>query len=259
MDRSFLSQPAVVAASRAFVCIRLATYENKEEGALLQTLVPIGSGELENTAFAILSPDGRRLLTRAARSARETFGDAGRMAAAMNRIAARYPARASDTGSAALPEVANVRLALDVAACDGRPLVVLIDPDATGLQRLRGRLGALAWKEWFLGRFIYAAASSDKDLASIKGTKPAAGVIVVQPDRFGLAGAVLTRAAAESPPGNLERCLREGLSRHRASARSFRDHVRAGHEQGVFWETLLPVTDPMEQQARERGRGPHPD
>jgi hypothetical protein len=253
MDRSFLSRPEVVAASRAFVCVRLATYENKEEGDFLKTLVPTGSGELENTAFAVLSPDGRRLLTRAARSARETFGDARRMAESLNRIAARYLAKA---GPAALPEVANVRLALDVAACDGRPLVVLFGTD---LRHLRDRLAPLAWEESFLGRFIYAAASTGKDLATIKGTKPAAGVIVVQPDRFGLAGTVLAQATADSPLGDLRRCLREGLARHRAAAESFGYHARAGHQQGVYWETVLPVTDPMERQARDRGRGLPPD
>ena len=32
-------------------------------------------------------------------------------------------------------------------------------------------------------------------------------------------------------------------------------HVRAGHLEGIFWQTAIPVTDPMELMARERGRG----
>ena len=36
MDRSYLSQQDVIAASRPFICVRLTTYESKEEGAFLK-------------------------------------------------------------------------------------------------------------------------------------------------------------------------------------------------------------------------------
>ena len=38
MDKSFLSQSEVIAASRKFVCIRLATYENAEEAKFLKSI-----------------------------------------------------------------------------------------------------------------------------------------------------------------------------------------------------------------------------
>src|SRR5271156_4216622 len=107
MDRSFLSKPAVIAASRQFVNIRLTTYENATEAKFLKTICPTGSGQLENTVFAILAPDGKRQLTRASRSPREAFDDAADMARAMNRIAAWY--RPKNAGSVPdLPTVANV-------------------------------------------------------------------------------------------------------------------------------------------------------
>src|SRR5262245_48653173 len=90
MDRSFLSQPEVIAAARQFVCVRLATYEDATEAELLKSICPTGSGELENTVFAILSPDGQRQLVRGARSAREAFDDARHMAQTMSRIAGWY-------------------------------------------------------------------------------------------------------------------------------------------------------------------------
>ena len=65
MDRSFLSKPEVIAASRAFVCVRLTTYEDKEEGEFLTTFRVTCSGELENTVFTILSSDGKKQLARA--------------------------------------------------------------------------------------------------------------------------------------------------------------------------------------------------
>lgn len=59
MDRSFLSRPEVVRASRQFVCIRLATYESFEEAQMLRGIFLGGSGQVENTTFALLSPDGK--------------------------------------------------------------------------------------------------------------------------------------------------------------------------------------------------------
>ena len=47
MDRSYLSQPEVVAASRDFVCVRLMTYESRVEGDFL-------------TAFNVTRSDGYR-------------------------------------------------------------------------------------------------------------------------------------------------------------------------------------------------------
>ncbi len=251
MDRSFLSDAAVIAASRNFVCVRLATYEDRDEAALLRKLAPTGSGELENTVFTILSPDGKRQLVRGSRSARHSFGTAGRMAQGMNRIAGQYSATAAVDG---LPAVANVRLALDVAACDSQPLVVVLARDADTRHRLEDRVRTLAWDRAFLGRFVYATAQDASELSTVLGDKPAAGVLVVEPDKFGTRGNVVSRADADATLEALAECLLSSLSKHQFVARNFRDHVRQGQQLGVFWETTVPVTDPMEQNARERGR-----
>lgn len=47
--------------------MRLATYENKEEGAFLESVFTGRSGKLENTVFALLEPDGKTRLSRAGR------------------------------------------------------------------------------------------------------------------------------------------------------------------------------------------------
>src|SRR5262249_26306887 len=130
MDRSFLSQPDVVAASRSFVCVRLATYEDEQEGVFLKAFHVTRSGELENTVFTILSPDGKRQLARASRGANQTFGDAARMARTMQRIAGEVAPKTSVKPPSELPKVANVRLAVNVSACDNQPLVLVIGPDA---------------------------------------------------------------------------------------------------------------------------------
>ena len=60
MDRSYLSNKEVIEASRDFVCIRLATYENVAEAKILKSIFTGRSGELENTTFVLLAPDGNR-------------------------------------------------------------------------------------------------------------------------------------------------------------------------------------------------------
>jgi hypothetical protein len=252
MDRSFLSQPDVIAASRSLVCVRLATYEDRDEGAFLKAFHVTRSGEVENTLFTILSPDGKRQLARASRSANHTFGDAERMADAMNRIAGDYPA-SKVSSPPELPKVANVRLAVNVAACDNQPLVLVFARDARARQDLEARLAVLAWSAPFIGRFVYASAVTARELADVEGAKPEAGILVIQSDTFGRKGKLLAQSPG-STSDEMVRCLKEGARLFQREEKDFRDHVRAGHEQGVFWQTQLPVTDPMELRARERGR-----
>ncbi len=259
MDRSFLSQPEVIAASRSFVCVRLATYEDKEEGAFLKGFHVTRSGELENTVFTILSPDGKRQLARASRGANQTFGDVARMTSTMKRIAAEYTAKKTG-GSPELPRIANVRLAVNIAACDNQPLVLVFSPDAKARRELETRLTALAWDERFLGQFVYATASTAKELSNLEGVKIEAGVLVIQADQFGLKGKVLAQTSAKTRE-ELIQSLTAGSKRFQREDRTFNGHVREGQRKGVFWETILPVTDPMELRARERGRslGPKPE
>jgi hypothetical protein len=255
MDRSFLSRPEVIAASRQFVCVRLATYEDKDEGSFLRDFHVTRSGELENTVFTILSSDGRRQLARASRSANHTFGTAERMGQTMNRIAEENATKVVALQQhPELPRVANLRLAVNVAACDQQPLVVVLSSDEPTRRQLEERVTPLAWSEAFLGRFIYVSTGEIQEAAGIEGKKPRAGVLVVQPDRFGQKGEVIAQVGVEATREELTLCLKEGLSRFTREEKNFGNHVRAGQQKGVLWETVIPVTDPMELRARERGR-----
>jgi hypothetical protein len=255
MDRSFLSQPKVIVASADFVCIRLTTYENADEAKFLKRIAPTGSGQLENTVFTILSPDGKKQLVRGSRSARETFDDADHMAATMKRIAAWYPKQKGASSAVPdLPIVATVRLGIDVAACDNQPLVLLRSDSSSQRRALVDKVKQLAWTEEFRGRFVYAVASSAAETQGISGAESGSGLLVLQPDRFGQSASRLANAAADASASELANVLRKGLALHRPATETFADHVHDGHRQGVFWETVIPVSDPMEQRARERGR-----
>jgi len=254
MDRSFLSQPSVVAASRRFVCIRPLSYENEQEARYLRAIFVGRSGEVENTTFCFISADGKRLLTQPSRVINTLFRDADSMAQWMAQAADAEKAPPAAASRPALPLVVNPRLALNVAAADNQPLVVLHAEGARDRARLERALTELAWKEEFAGRVTYVVTTRSADLSPVTGAGAAPGVLVVQPDRFGLKGSVLARAADTATAEQLTTTLREGLSRFRPNTATGFEHMREGQRLGVYWETLLPVTDPLEAQARERTR-----
>jgi len=250
MDRSFLSRPEVIAASREFVCVRLATYEDPVEAKFVQGLVRTRSGELENTAFALLAPDGKTKLSRSARGPEHVYADSTALAADMRRVVGRYSPKAAPRE---LPLVANPRLGLDVAAADGLPLVAIVGKDAAARRRSLDQVARLAWTEEFIGRFVYAEGMG-KEVVGVTGITLDAGVLVIAPDAFGQKGAVLRQVGAEATAETVADGLRAAMKGYNAPAKSFASHVREGQRLGVYWETRVPVTDPMEQAVRERGR-----
>ncbi len=127
MDSSFLSDVGVFAASRRFVFIRLTTYEDQKKADFLKSIYLGPSGQLENTTFAILSPDETRKLTVAGRGSFHAFREIASMAAGMNHIAKQYSAskEAAWTDSE-LPLMKNVDLAVNDAAADGLPLIITV-------------------------------------------------------------------------------------------------------------------------------------
>jgi len=225
MDGGTLSDPRVIKASRDFICVRLATYEDKEEGKFLASIFRGRSGELENTVFCLLAPDGKTRLCRAGRSPDMTFrrsDDA--FVAALNSAAKKYKPR---PGARSLPVLKDLRLALNVAACDKLPLAVAVGDDA------HKSLAKLAWDKRFAGKLIYVT------VPKLKSADAKAKLIVLQPDAFGRHSKVL----AQGPKVDAT-VLTQGIAAHRATSKETRAHVRDGRRQGIRWETEIPVTDP---------------
>jgi hypothetical protein len=255
MDRSFLSDQAVVIASRQFVCARLATYEDSEESKLLKDLVSTRSGELENSVFAILGPDGSTRLVRPGRSMRMGYRDALAFAKALDGIAAKFPG-VKDAAVKSLPLAANVPVALTVAAADSLPLVIL-PRDAD--QATVDAVAKLAWSPEWVGRLQYARTREAKDLQGVKKLPDDAvkDILVVMPDEFAQGGEVRATLKAGQPE-TWGQTLQAALAGYAIQAKSMRDHIPEGRRKGVFYEPANPVTDPMELRARERNRPAKP-
>lgn len=247
MDGSYLSHDPVIDASRHFICVRLLTYESAEEAKFLKSLFVGRSGDLENSLFALLSSDGQKSLAAAHRSPRRGFTAAADLADAMNRLADH-----KTLAPTALPVVPGFRLALNVAACDNRPLVVLIRGAADDPKAVEARLAKLAWSEACVGQFIYTAVDTVKELAAVSDIVADAAVVVVQPDRFGREGKLLGQRLGDVGRTQLATLLADTAKAFQVEDKTFPGHIRLGREAGVFWETVIPVTDPGELRARQR-------
>lgn len=271
MDRGLLSHSEVVKASREFVCIRLLTYECEEEAEFLRTVFVGRTGLLENSVFALLAPEGTKL-TRGGRSPEMVFGRefgfagegemARAMVAEMKAIAARYPGVEGAKGGEvkegakgepwALPGLEDLRRALNAAACDLQPLVVVADGDAERRAARVRWVRELAWSAEFIGDFAYVVVSEPKEVERLKGTESGEGVFVVQPDAYGLEGRVLVEVTAVDRDA-MARGMEKGRAAFEGEAKESRRHIRTGRRDGKSWTPEIPVTDPNDPRNRRRG------
>ena len=254
MDRSFLADQDVIAASRKFVCIRLATYENADENEVLKGVFAPG-GVLQNTVFSLMSPDGRTSLVRAGRSPAWAFGgQVGRgihqqppeviakMAQTMEAIALAYPGKDKPVGRVPLPYLADLRLALNVAAADRLPLVAVFG-NAAQRKQMEQQLEPMAWADEFLGRALYVPVTQQEEFKAVSGLKTKAGYVVIQPDIFGLKGKVIKEIPIQSTAAQVKQSLLMALGRHQPSTLTYEQHRSQGAAAGQRWESKTPNTD----------------
>ena len=182
-----------------------------------------------------------------------TYGSAVEFQGALTRIGARYQSKARAIDG--LPTLRDLRVSLNVAAADMRPLVVLRADKPAERSRLIAAVAKLVWKEERVGRFHFVVLESE---ATFEGLAPGQGLTVVQPDPYGLGGAVLARHELGATEPQLATTLDDGLEAFEASTREHDDHVREARRRGIRWETAIPVTD--SHGPRRRGReGPRGD
>lgn len=223
IDRSYLSQPEVVHASRKWTCIRLATYEDAQEARYLEGIFVGRSGQLENTVFALMNPEANQHLIRPGRGPRQLFRSPGEMAAEMDRLAREFAPKGRDRKE--LPKVESLRLALNVAACAGLPLIVVRSKQA------EQALAEAAWSPQNLGRAVYVR-------TELPGSAQA---YLLTPDKFGLE----IETCRPFDPYIDAAQLSALLSAFRSEPKDHRQHVQEGFAKGIRWETRVPVTDPQ--------------
>ncbi len=265
MDRSFLADKDVVSASRKFVCIRLATYENAEENEVLKGFYARG-GNLENTVFALLTPDGKTKLVAAGRSPVWAFGGVAglgvnaqpeepikKMGQTMEAIALAYPGKGKAAkGFPPLPYLADLRLALNVTAADRQPLVVVYSKSAEQRKKMEQELSKVAWSDQFIGEAQYVAASDASEFKAVKNFKATSGCVVVQPGTFGLTGEVIEVIDGKMTASKLVETLAKALNKHKPSTLTYDQHRQMGARAGARWKSATPNTDGLSRRGGSR-------
>lgn len=223
----------MIDASRAFICIRPATYENAAEAKYLEAIFKGRAGTLENTVFAILNPEGTEHLVRPGRSPQMLYRTPAEMAAAMKQLAAKFPAKGAPT---AIPAMHDFRLSLNTAACDSMPLVVAVGGGEATVAKL-------AWAPELLGKWAYAPVVTPAE-AKAAGLSLEPGIYAIEPDRFGQKGAVLAQWSLNAELAVVTKGLQEAQKKHNGDGKVAREHINQGVQLGVLWKSLLPNTDP---------------
>ena len=148
-----------IAATRKFVCVRIDTYESKENEKLVRDLM---RGKLVNTTFCLFDPSGTKQLSLVGRSVAGPFASAS----GLDRVSRRYETEGS-LKQAMVPDFYSVRSGLNVASADGRPLVVIVAPEER-MSDVEQRMRGIAWHEDIDVRFHFPGlqdAEADRDAA----------------------------------------------------------------------------------------------
>ncbi|MFT7669668.1 MAG: hypothetical protein ACI8X5_002373 [Planctomycetota bacterium] len=233
----------MVTASREWVCVRPATYESAIEAEVLQSYYMGRQGTLENTVFALLDSNAKLLSKRAGRSPGMLYDGPAQLAAAL----IEHGAGAKKSDKRALPRIDNLRLAMNIAACDSIPLIVAFASEAKAREQITVSLAQSAWAEGVAGNAHFVICKPEEldafeSLAS-KRTSADRGILVLDPDNYGRSAEVLATLKVKSTATVMTKSLRTAISKHEAIARDHREHVREGKRQGLEWEGQIEGTD----------------
>ncbi len=240
MDRSFLSDKNVIKASRDFVCIRTATYEDKKESEFLKQALFGGGDDLRNFGFSILSPDGSKALKQSRRGPNFLYRDADEMHADLRRIASGYT-KTKSTDVQGLPQMKSVRLGLNVASCDGLPCIVVYGKNERELDQWSKTLDEVVWDDALMGKFIYASTTKRTDLKSVSGATPKSGILVIAPNQYGTEGTLIEAIDGKLTGDTLKQKLVSLADSYKRTSKAHGSHVRYGKRDGINWETEVPV------------------
>jgi len=244
MDTSFLSDEKVIEASRNFVCIRLATYEDDAEAEFLRTVYVSREGDLENTVFVLLSPDTKENLCRPGRGPQFAYSSPRDLAAGMDEIAKNYqPIERSSGANPKLPQLKDVRLGLNVSSCDGLPSVICVARSDIEAIKMQAALAPLAFCDELAGKFVYSTTTNPDELKTIKNYQGDSGYLIVNPGEFGIDGVLIGRFEIGSETPELKTAMIEYANGVAKVQKNHSAHVRKGMQNGKNWKTEIPVED----------------
>ena len=237
-----MADSSFIEISRKWVCVRVDSYENQQYHDKVRELL---GGRFENTAFALMDPDGETMLTRrGSRSPTMTFGSAAGTVRAMENFSRRYEAK--DSESLPLPQdFHSLRQALNVSSADQRPLIVIASTEEKADQ-CREKIRELFSHPELIGRFHYDFLTSPAESSGMKGLSiPVIGdamLHVVYTDEFGLSGELKATYSMEKSADDLIRIMKN-VHKHFAlhtELKEYRSHVTKGIRLNINYQNEMP-------------------
>ena len=223
-------------ASRQFVCVRPDTYENEENQRLVRSML---NGNLENTAFCILSPDGKQQLSQTGRGLTRDV----RNARGLDLFALQYRPQ-GETTDALTPDFDHFRMALNIASADTRLLVVVV-AEETKQADIEKQMRQVAWHDDIVGRFHYDFVTDAGELVkplSLKDGEATEAIYFVRPGEFGVDGTVVQQLPLDSTPEQIISKLKSANESFAKTAKQkkYGSHVEVGKSEGYFFEMQMP-------------------
>jgi len=243
MDRSLLSDKEVITASREFVCIRTATYEDKQEAEFLKSTIFGGARDLRNFGYCLLAPDGKTILRRSSRGPNFVYANSTEMAKELREVAKKFPRSSIKKTDPTLPQMKSVRLGLNVASCDGLLSIVVVGVDKAKVDQLSKALNEVVWRSDLIGKFIYSSTTDRADLEIVEGTESKTGILIVEPNVYGTRGKLIAAVGPGVTGPELRKALLSAAEAFKRPSKNHRRHVRVGRRNGEEWETEVPVPD----------------
>jgi len=200
-----------------------------------------GGGELRNTTFALLDPSGETALARTGRSPQMVYKNIDSFAVNLASIANKFE---SEVGIKSLPLMSNLRLGLNISACDGIPLVVIINNESRKLEKALSNIVKLSQADSLSGQAHYVLLKDTKEIENLKNYRPDNFVYVLKPDEFGITGSVVAAFRGKEDLSLI--ALRAAFDTARIPKKTLNDsrqHVRQGRIKGITWESQMPRAD----------------
>ncbi len=209
------------------------------------------NGSFANTAFCLLSPDGKQRLSRSGRSPGMSFSNRGFRASAeeleevtveaMEKVASKFKTK-GDIYTPIPQDFHSFRQALNVASGDQRLLLFVVAPPSDQAA-IRKTISTVVGMPEIVGRFhvdFIGNKVDDQWETSISGVKSKSepAIFIIQSDKFGQKGKVLKELPADASATEIKTAL---LAANKKFAQTedrkvYRDHVREGRRKGVFFE-----------------------
>ncbi|MCH2063690.1 MAG: hypothetical protein MK194_08185 [Roseibacillus sp.] len=269
------SQKEFIEASRAFVCVRLESYESEEHQKMVRSFL---NGRFENTAFCLLAPDGETRLSGTGRSPEKGLrqgrgnrrpnrgGGAGHngVVGAMKEVSGNYRPKGSKEG-AVLQDFHSFRQGLNVASGDQRLLLYVVAPE-DDREKLRMRLRPLMSEREIVGKFHTDFADNEPDAKwreAVKGERGKTGFFVIRADTFGQTGNVMEELPLESDLEELKSALLKANTSFAGMEKRkiYSEHVAQGRRERVYFENGVPYGEDRDADGvidHRGGRGARP-